>query len=255
MLFNFGSICYAAKRMKKHLTLTALCISSLVFVGCSQPQPTETNLDGYEILNEQTGDTSFTDDAQTLNSDAIDTQALNTQQGSTTTQQLQERGSMSVKTLADFETVEATQVTLTTNKGDITFEIYTDKVPLTAQNFLNLAQEGFYDGMVFHRVIDDFMIQVGDPLSKDPSQEARWGTGGPGYTIADEFDPSLKHDGPGVVSMANAGPNTGGSQIFITHVATPWLDGKHAVFGKVIEGMDVVNAIERGDTITAVTYQ
>ncbi len=99
------------------------------------------------------------------------------------------------------------------------------------------------------------MIQVGDPLTKDESKKAMWGTGGPGYKIQDEFHPDLKHDSPGIVSMANSGPNTGGSQFFITHVATPWLDGKHAVFGKVTEGMDVVNAIEQGDKIISVSYE
>jgi peptidyl-prolyl cis-trans isomerase B (cyclophilin B) len=168
-----------------------------------------------------------------------------------------EKGTMAntVKTLADFEKISATTVTLKTTKGDITFDIYTDKVPLTAQNFLNLAKSGLYDGIVFHRVIPDFMAQVGDPLTKEPGMESRWGTGGPGYTIADEFAPDLKHDGPGVVSMANAGPNTGGSQFFITHEATPWLDGKHAVFGKVTKGMDVVLAITQGDKIISVSYQ
>lgn len=168
-----------------------------------------------------------------------------------------EKGKMtnSVKTLADFEVINAKSVTLTTTKGDITFEIYTDKVPLTAQNFLNLSKSGFYDGIVFHRVIPDFMAQVGDPLTKEPGMESRWGTGSPGYTIADEFVPQLKHDGPGVVSMANSGPNTGGSQFFITHEATPWLDGKHAVFGKVTSGLDVLMSITQGDKITSVSYQ
>jgi peptidyl-prolyl cis-trans isomerase B (cyclophilin B) len=159
------------------------------------------------------------------------------------------------KTVADFEKIEAKTVTLKTTKGDITFDIYTDTVPLTAANFLNLAKSGFYNGIVFHRVIPDFMAQVGDPLTKEPGMESQWGTGGPGYVIADEFDPSLKHDGPGVVSMANAGPGTGGSQFFITHEATPWLDGKHAVFGKVTTGMDVVLSITQGDKIISVSYQ
>jgi cyclophilin family peptidyl-prolyl cis-trans isomerase len=127
-------------------------------------------------------------------------------------------------------------------------------VQLTAQNFLNLAKSGFYNGIVFHRVIPNFMAQVGDPLTKEPGMEAQWGTGGPGYVIKDEFDAALKHDGPGVVSMANAGPNTGGSQFFITHEATPWLDGKHAVFGKVTSGMDVVLSLTQGDKIISVSY-
>lgn len=161
----------------------------------------------------------------------------------------------SVKTLQDFEPITATQATLTTTKGDITFELYPDKAPVTVANFLNLAQSGYYDEIVFHRVIPDFMAQVGDPLTKDAAQQALWGTGGPGYTIPDEFGEGLAHDSAGIVSMANAGPNTGGSQFFITYEATPWLDGKHAVFGKVTSGLDVLEQIEVGDKILSVSYQ
>ncbi len=123
----------------------------------------------------------------------------------------------------------------TTNKGTFEVELFEDKAPVTTKNFIDLVEKGFYDGLIFHRVIDGFMIQGGDPKGN--------GTGGPGYTIPDEFDPSLKHDDEGILSMANAGPNTGGSQFFITLAATPWLDNHHAVFGKVIEGMDVVRDI------------
>ena len=122
-----------------------------------------------------------------------------------------------------------------TTLGDFTAEIFEDKAPITAANFLKLVEEKFYDGIIFHRVIDDFMIQGGDPSGN--------GTGGPGYTIPDEFSKDLRHDSEGVLSMANAGPNTGGSQFFITLAATPWLDGHHAVFGKVIKGMEVVREI------------
>jgi peptidyl-prolyl cis-trans isomerase B (cyclophilin B) len=135
--------------------------------------------------------------------------------------------------------------TIETNRGDIRFELFEDKTPKTVANFVKLAQKGFYDGLKFHRVIADFMIQTGCPEGT--------GRGGPGYKFADEFHPSLKHDGPGVVSMANAGPNTNGSQFFITHVACPHLDGKHSVFGRVIEGQDVVNAICQGDKMIKVT--
>jgi peptidyl-prolyl cis-trans isomerase B (cyclophilin B) len=136
--------------------------------------------------------------------------------------------------------------TFTTNKGEIRVELFADKTPKTVANFEKLASEGFYDGLKFHRVIDDFMIQGGCPQGT--------GTGGPGYTFEDEFDPSLKHDGPGVLSMANAGPNTNGSQFFITHVATPWLDGKHSVFGKVLgDGQKVVDKIKQGDKIEKLT--
>jgi peptidyl-prolyl cis-trans isomerase B (cyclophilin B) len=161
----------------------------------------------------------------------------------------------SVKTLQDFEPITAKQATLTTTKGDITFELYQDKAPTTVANFLNLAKSGFYNDIVFHRVIPDFMAQVGDPLTKDASKQAMWGTGGPGYTIADEFGEGLEHDTAGVVSMANAGANTGGSQFFITYEATPWLNGKHAIFGKVTSGLDVLEKIEVGDKILTVSYQ
>lgn len=135
--------------------------------------------------------------------------------------------------------------TIETNKGVIKLELYADKVPRTCENFEKLANDGFYDGLNFHRVIDDFMVQAGCPRGD--------GTGGPGYQFEDEFDSSLTHDGPGVLSMANAGPNSNGSQFFITHVPTPWLDGKHSVFGRVLEGIDVVNTIRQGDQMVKVT--
>lgn len=122
-----------------------------------------------------------------------------------------------------------------TNLGDFTAELFEGKAPKTAGNFLELVEKGFYDGVIFHRVIDDFMIQGGDPTGT--------GMGGPGYTIDDEFGPGLAHSSEGILSMANAGPNTGGSQFFITLVPTPWLDGHHAIFGKITEGMDVVHKI------------
>jgi peptidyl-prolyl cis-trans isomerase B (cyclophilin B) len=136
--------------------------------------------------------------------------------------------------------------TIKTNRGDIRLELYDDKVPKTVANFEKLAGEGFYDGLKFHRVIPDFMVQTGCPEGT--------GTGGPGYEFKDEFHKELKHDGPGVLSMANAGPNTNGSQFFITHIATPWLDGKHSVFGRVIDDtQQVVNAVKQGDTMEKVT--
>lgn len=136
--------------------------------------------------------------------------------------------------------------TFTTDKGEIRLELYEDKTPKTVANFEKLAGDGFYDGLSFHRVIEDFMIQGGCPQGT--------GTGGPGYTFEDEFHPELKHDIPGILSMANSGPNTNGSQFFITHVPCPWLDGKHSVFGKVLgDGQEVVNAIEQGDKIQKVT--
>ncbi len=131
--------------------------------------------------------------------------------------------------------------TIETSKGKIRLELHADKAPTTIENFEKLASQGFYNGLKFHRVIDDFMIQAGCPDGN--------GMGGPGYNFDDEFHPDLKHDGPGVMSMANAGPNTNGSQFFITHTATPWLDGKHSVFGRVLEGQDVVNAIRQNDVM------
>jgi len=135
--------------------------------------------------------------------------------------------------------------TIITNKGTIRIQLHDDKAPKTCANFEKLAGEGFYDGLTFHRVIEDFMIQGGCPNGT--------GTGGPGYAFKDEFHPDLKHSGPGVLSMANSGPDTNGSQFFITHVKTPWLDGKHSVFGQVIDGQDVVNAVVKGDVTEKVT--
>lgn len=133
--------------------------------------------------------------------------------------------------IATFDTVE----------GSFKVELFEDKAPVTTKNFIDLIEKGFYDGTIFHRVIDGFMIQGGDPTGT--------GRGGPGYTIKDEFHKDLKHTGPGLLSMANAGPNTGGSQFFITLAATPWLDNKHAIFGKVIEGFDVVQKIGKTQTL------
>ncbi len=134
-----------------------------------------------------------------------------------------------------------------TDKGPIELELHADKAPLTVANFVNLAQRGYYDGVKFHRVIANFMIQGGDPTGT--------GAGGPGYRFEDEFDPSLKHDGPGVLSMANAGPGTNGSQFFITHLATPHLDGKHSVFGRVTSGQEVVDRIGQGDRIESISIE
>lgn len=138
-------------------------------------------------------------------------------------------------------------VTIVTSKGTIQGELFADKVPLTTANFINLVERGYYNGLAFHRVIKDFMVQTGDPQGN--------GTGGPGYTFTDEFDSSLKHSKPGIFSMANRGPNTNGSQFFITHKETPWLDGKHSVFGQVTSGQEVVNAIEQGDKMLKVTVE
>ncbi|MDH5648577.1 MAG: peptidylprolyl isomerase [Gammaproteobacteria bacterium] len=136
-----------------------------------------------------------------------------------------------------------------TSKGTINLNLHADKTPVTVANFVNLAQRGFYNGLKFHRVIDNFMIQGGCPRGT--------GTGGPGYDFEDECRSDLRHDKPGVLSMANAGPGTNGSQFFITHLPTPWLDGKHTVFGQVVAqaDQDVVNKIAQGDTIDSVTIE
>jgi len=144
------------------------------------------------------------------------------------------------------DTVPAVSAVLKTSKGDIKLQLFADKAPVTVANFVNLAKRGYYDGLTFHRVIPDFMIQGGCPHGT--------GTGGPGYRFEDECTPALKHDAPGKLSMANAGPGTNGSQFFITHVATPWLDGRHTVFGAVLDDNDqaVVDAITVGDTIESI---
>jgi cyclophilin family peptidyl-prolyl cis-trans isomerase len=131
--------------------------------------------------------------------------------------------------------------TMSTDKGDIVLELFADKTPVTVNNFVFLVREGFYDGTIFHRVISDFMAQGGDPTGT--------GRGGPGYRFADEFHPSLKHDKPGILSMANAGPGTNGSQFFITHLPTPHLNNKHSVFGQVVSGMDVLFSIPERDPL------
>jgi peptidyl-prolyl cis-trans isomerase B (cyclophilin B) len=142
------------------------------------------------------------------------------------------------------ESMKDIRIIVKTDKGDIEGVLYPSKAPVTVANFLNLAKRGYYDGLKFHRVIPDFMIQGGDPTGT--------GSGGPGYRFEDECTPELKHDKPGIFSMANAGPGTNGSQFFITHVATPHLNGKHTVFGSVIKGQDMVDAVAQGDTIKSI---
>jgi cyclophilin family peptidyl-prolyl cis-trans isomerase len=137
------------------------------------------------------------------------------------------------------DTSKSYTATFKTEKGDIVVELFADKAPLTVENFINLARSGFYDGTTFHRVIGGFMAQGGDPTGT--------GTGGPGYKFRDEFHPSLRHDSAGILSMANAGPGTNGSQFFITYGPTPHLDDRHSVFGKVTEGMDVLRSIRERD--------
>lgn len=142
------------------------------------------------------------------------------------------------------ESMKDIRIIVKTDKGDIEGVLYPSKAPVTVANFLNLAKRGYYNGLKFHRVIPDFMIQGGDPTGT--------GSGGPGYRFEDECTPELKHDKPGIFSMANAGPGTNGSQFFITHVPTPWLDGKHTAFGSVTKGQDIVNAVAQGDKIKSI---
>jgi peptidyl-prolyl cis-trans isomerase B (cyclophilin B) len=148
------------------------------------------------------------------------------------------------------DTAKTYTATIDTPKGKITLDLYAKEAPVTVNNFVFLSREGFYDGLTFHRVIKDFMIQGGDPAGN--------GSGGPGYNFEDETDPAKnphKFEKPGVLAMANAGPATNGSQFFITHVPTPWLDGHHTIFGQVKEGQDVVNKIEGGDTINSIKIE
>lgn len=163
------------------------------------------------------------------------------------------------RTMPDPAAIADITVTIHTDKGDVAVTLFASKAPLTCASFLNLARRGYYDGVVFHRVIENFMVQGGDPTGT--------GRGGPGYRFADEFHPDLRHDRPGILSMANAGPGTNGSQFFITTVPTPFLDRRHAVFGAVTTGLDVVHSLVgktntgepgckadgRGDAITSIT--
>ena len=141
----------------------------------------------------------------------------------------------------------ALSAVITTSRGEIRLDMFEDKTPVTAASFVNLSQRGYYDGLKFHRVIPNFMVQGGCPSGT--------GTGGPGYTFEDECTPDLTHDRPGILSMANSGPGTNGSQFFITHAETSWLDGKHTVFGRVTSGQDVVDAIEQGDSIESIAIE
>lgn len=145
------------------------------------------------------------------------------------------------------DTAKKYTATFNTSRGSIVCDLFAAEAPATVNNFVFLAREGFYDGTTFHRVIADFMIQGGDPTAT--------GRGGPGYRFNDEFKGAWKRHGVGSLSMANAGPNTNGSQFFITHIKTDWLDGKHTVFGQVRSGQDVVNVVQQGDALTSVTIE
>lgn len=200
--------------MKKIITLALI---SLVLVGC-----------------QKTASTNLTTDAYNLNNSALQDQAGN---------QAQTMPPAPASTTPSNDTQNITEAVIKTSMGSITVKLYGSDSPKTVANFAKLATDGFYDGTRFHRVIKDFMIQGGDPLSRDVSMKSRWGTGGPGYTFADEINTHKLVRGS--LAMANAGANTNGSQFFIvTADATPWLDGKHTNFGEVVSGMDVVSKIE-----------
>ena len=204
--------------MKKFLIITLL--GFLVLTGCSQNTSVNNSNDDSNGITLQFGSASKNN------------KNINTNKMPDTLNQ---------------EKPEYTQATINTNLGSFTVEFFGDDSPATVNNFIKLAKDGFYDGTKFHRVIKDFMIQGGDPLSKDESLKDRWGTGGPGYTFEDEFN--VHKLVKGSLAMANAGPNTNGSQFFIvTAEATPWLDGKHTNFGEVISGLDVVEKIEKVET-------
>ncbi|MEX0895434.1 MAG: peptidylprolyl isomerase [Patescibacteria group bacterium] len=222
-------------------TLSIIVLSAFVLAACQTPHNPDTS--DVQFNNTQTGQ----DQTQGL-VEGSQTSA-NFQLEDTNIQQEE-----SMKQLSDFKAIEGSTVTMTTSKGDIEITLFREEAPLTTLNFLNLIDSGFYDGIIIHRVEPNFVVQFGDPLTKEPGTEAQWGTGGPGYVIPDEFHPQLRHSGPGTLSMANRGPNTGSSQIFITLAATEWLDDRHAVFGTVSQGMDVVNQLQVGDVIQSATY-
>lgn len=200
------------------------------------------------LFNKETPsqETTLSEGQEVINDENI------TQEGLAETPEAVQAAGEEKVTLNQQKTMDTTKVTLNTTEGDIVLELYTTKVPKTAGNFVKLASEGFYDGVRFHRVIEGFMIQSGDPLSKDDSLQARWGQGDPGYKFDDEIVEGMSNV-PGTISMANAGiqggKGTNGSQFFINTGSNVFLDGKHSVFGKVIEGMEVVTAIEKTQTL------
>ncbi|MEO8581272.1 MAG: peptidylprolyl isomerase [Patescibacteria group bacterium] len=210
--------------------LFSIALSSLILAGCSS----------------SVGDTS----SDISLSDTKDTSKQ------TNSKQLQIPTEAPMKKLADFEKIDAKTAVISTNKGEIEVELYPDMAPVTVASFLSLIQSKFYDGVIVHRVEPGFVIQVGDPKTKEAGKEAEWGTGGPGYTIPDEFSSDYKYDQEGILAMAKtSAPNSGGSQFFITLGPAEFLNGSYTVFGKVTKGMDVVKNIAVGDKITTVTYK
>lgn len=222
------------------ITSVSVLLTGLVVAGCTAKAPRSTTQ--VELQNTTTSEQA----AQTTDTPT---------QASTSTTTSTVLGKNTMKQLSDFEPIVGTEVTMTTNKGVVVFTLFREGAPITTLNFLTLVKAGFYDSILFHRVIPDFMAQFGDPLTLDAAQRAAWGTGGAGYTIPDEFSAELRHDSEGIVSMANSGPNSSSSQVFITYGPTPHLDGKHTVFGKVTSGMEVLRALTNGDQIVSVTFK
>lgn len=204
------------KSMNKLLVSVALISGAFLFAGCTSVGNSNSNVSNVNArisaVNENVNTSASNTNSVTKESNKKD----------------MDTGKMEKKAV------------IKTNKGVMEIGLYTEKAPITTQNFIDLIEKDFYNGLIFHRVIKDFMIQGGDPDGV--------GTGGPGYKIEDEFDPALSHSKKGVLSMANSGPNTGGSQFFVTLIETPWLDGKHAVFGEVISGIEVLEAIGATET-------
>lgn len=206
------------------VVFTALLVMAFL-TGCGEKKETTTT------TTDKKTETTTTTKTETKTTATDTTSKTNT----TTTTQTKDSTMTDTKSAGDNKTTDGDYVDMQTTMGDIVIKLYTDKAPITTANFKKLVNEGFYNGIIFHRVIDGFMIQGGDPTGT--------GTGGSKVTIQDEFGEGLKHSKKGLLSMANRGPNTGTSQFFITLDATPWLDGKHAIFGEVVKGMDVVEKI------------
>lgn len=233
--------------MKKNIFFL-LALPTFFLAGCAPAVPSQTSSALDKSITFQNADTTQTQSQSQSQSPAPESpQPI---------QQVQDQKGSTMKTLKDFEKITATEATIKTNKGDLVITLFPDKSPLTVTNFLTLAKSGYYNGIKFHRIIPDFMAQVGDPLTKDDSQKAAWGTGGPGYTIQDEYDQSLGFESDGVVAMANTGaPNSGGSQFFITYSPYTFGNGKYPIFGKLKSGMDILKSLQIGDQIISVTYK
>lgn len=215
--------------MQKKYLFSTLALSSLLLAACSSK--------GSDVSLNKNSDSSSVSDQ-------------------TGTKQLQLPEQEPMKTLADFEKIDAKTAVISTSKGDIEVELYPDMAPVTVASFLNLIKAKFYDGIIVHRVEPGFVIQAGDPKTKEKGLEAEWGTGGPGYTIPDEFSQTFSYDQEGLLAMAKTqAPNSGGSQFFITLGPAEFLNAQYTPFGKVTKGMDVVKKIQVGDSITTVTFK